>query len=260
MPCFLQNQKQHTTKDANYSRLITMIRWIIESVNGRIKKFKYFYNVVQNNDITTIETDLKNICAIINAYRPQISSTDDEENENEYKKIVELSKKNNPFIEKCKTFNKRILKNKKQFDPKKINFPILTEEYIQNLTKGVYQLKHARNYTAGHLDDNGNYLFEMYEEDDPECIVHIKLRSRFSSQTVHDLWVEYNYELRLTEGQNPILNYYCECKSGSRNLGMCAHVTSVLWYLGIARNNEELMKKRKCDYFFEKCNDCHQSL
>lgn len=38
MPSFLQKgQKQHTTEEANNSRLITKIRWVVESVNARIK-------------------------------------------------------------------------------------------------------------------------------------------------------------------------------------------------------------------------------
>lgn len=37
-PSFLQKgQKQHTTEEANNSRLITKIRWVVESVNARIK-------------------------------------------------------------------------------------------------------------------------------------------------------------------------------------------------------------------------------
>jgi hypothetical protein len=33
-----------------------------------------------------------------------------------------------------------------------------------------------------------------------------------------------------------ILGYYCTCRSGARTVGTCAHVASVLWYLGYARH------------------------
>ena len=46
MPCFLKNKSHHNTVDANYSRIISKIRWVIESANGRLKKWKYFYHVV----------------------------------------------------------------------------------------------------------------------------------------------------------------------------------------------------------------------
>lgn len=42
MPSFLQKgHKQHKTEDANSSRLITKIRWVVESVNARIKTWRY---------------------------------------------------------------------------------------------------------------------------------------------------------------------------------------------------------------------------
>jgi len=42
MPPFLHgNQKQFSTAEANRSRQVTMTRWVVEAVNGRIKnKFK----------------------------------------------------------------------------------------------------------------------------------------------------------------------------------------------------------------------------
>lgn len=36
--------------------------------------------------------------------------------------------------------------------------------------------------------------------------------------------------------QSYIPGWYCECKVGPRTVGCCAHVASVLWYLGYARN------------------------
>lgn len=167
-----------------------------------------------------------------------------------------MSQKDNPEIERCKLFKKRILKNKKQYNPLEIEFPILTVEYVEYLTKGVYQLKQSKCYSADHMDENGNYLFELYEEEiENEITIHVQLRSRFSSQSIHNLWVEYNPTLSLTEGQAPILNYYCECRAGARIFGMCAHVTSILWFLGIARNDKDLMKKRNCDLFKLLCYD-----
>ena len=73
MPNFLQNANQHTTKEANESRLVTKIRWVVESVNGLIKTWLYFNNVVPNINIQYIEADIKIICAIINKFRPPLN-------------------------------------------------------------------------------------------------------------------------------------------------------------------------------------------
>ena len=108
------------------------------------------------------------------------------------------------------------------------------------MTFGVYQLKQSLSYTKEHLDINGNYIFELYEE--KANILHVKINSRHQSQTVHNIWIEFDHRLKLKEGQNPIMNWYCSCKAGARILGMCAHITSVIWYLGVARNNKKLTK------------------
>lgn len=37
---------------------------------------------------------------------------------------------------------------------------------------------------------------------------------------------------------SPIQSYYCTCKSDARTLGSCAHVASVLSFLGFARHQD----------------------
>ena len=86
MPSFLKDKKQHSSKEANQSRIVTKIRWVIESVNSRIKKWKYFSNVLINKNIEFIEKNFINICALINKYRPQIVTTDDDHKIEDYKK------------------------------------------------------------------------------------------------------------------------------------------------------------------------------
>jgi len=54
MPHFLQNKHQHTTKEANESRLITSVRWIIETVNGLTKRWKALGQVMPNSQILLI--------------------------------------------------------------------------------------------------------------------------------------------------------------------------------------------------------------
>jgi len=66
--------------------------------------------------------------------------------------MVILSSKENLFQKRVdSTYKARILKSKKRFDVKTIVFPDLTEEYIQSLTHGVYQLKQAIPYTKEHI-------------------------------------------------------------------------------------------------------------
>jgi hypothetical protein len=46
IPHFLMDKDQHTTQEANESRLVTKTRWVVESANGIIKKWLYFNKVV----------------------------------------------------------------------------------------------------------------------------------------------------------------------------------------------------------------------
>ena len=70
MPNYLTEGKQHSSVEANQSRLVTKTRWVVESINGLIKRWLYFNNIVENVNIPNLEEDFKIICAIINKYRP----------------------------------------------------------------------------------------------------------------------------------------------------------------------------------------------
>jgi hypothetical protein len=82
MPSFLNRKKQFTTREANHTRLITKVRWVIESsivsiyrccfltllslVNGQIKQWKYFSQTIQNFSLPFISEYLNIVCALIN--------------------------------------------------------------------------------------------------------------------------------------------------------------------------------------------------
>lgn len=52
MPVYMKKgHTQHDTQENNASRLVTKIRWVVEAVNGKIKLWKYFENVVPNSQI-----------------------------------------------------------------------------------------------------------------------------------------------------------------------------------------------------------------
>ena len=71
--------------EANASRLVTKIRWAIESANGRLKKWKFLDNVVPNTQVRFIGDYVRIVGSLINAFRPPLST--DTEND------LEISKK-----------------------------------------------------------------------------------------------------------------------------------------------------------------------
>src|SRR5207237_7344464 len=69
-----------------------------------------------------------------------------------------------------------------------------------------------------------------------------KIQSRFSKSNRHTVWITF---MPNGTGAESITGYFCTCKCGSRTIGCCGHIASVLWYFGYARHNKENLPKRK---------------
>ncbi|CAF4409306.1 unnamed protein product [Rotaria socialis] len=75
LPPFLNDRRQFATDEANESRCVTKIRWVVEAVNARLKQFKFFSNTVKNLSIPHLEEYLSIVCSIINRYRTPIKTS-----------------------------------------------------------------------------------------------------------------------------------------------------------------------------------------
>ena len=112
---------------------------------------------------------------------------------------------------------------------------------------GIYQTKHDKSCTNDHSDEKGSYEIMAHKENDSVLKAHI--RSRHASNKRYNLWVEY------TQGLNPITGWYCGCTGGARTIGCCAHVASVLWYLGYYRNETENIEAKPCKVHIDYVKD-----
>lgn len=116
-------------------------------------------------------------------------------------------------------------------------------EYLKELTAGIYQIELAPSYVQDKLqrEENDEFQVELLRDENrlPEPgFLRVRIYSRFRNRTRYQLWVSY-----LPNGlvnNQPIRGYYCTCKTGARTLGTCVHITSVLWYLGFARHQENV--------------------
>jgi hypothetical protein len=69
MPSFLdRKQKQSNVQEANGFRFVTMLRWVVESVNARIKRFKWFNQVITNSSLPSIQDFTAIIAALLNCF------------------------------------------------------------------------------------------------------------------------------------------------------------------------------------------------
>ena len=75
LPPFLNGRRRFTSSEANQSRNVTKVRWVVEAVNARMKQFKFFSNVIQNSSLPNLEQYLMIICAIINKYQTPVKTS-----------------------------------------------------------------------------------------------------------------------------------------------------------------------------------------
>ncbi|CAC5387950.1 unnamed protein product [Mytilus coruscus] len=204
MPVYLKKgSKQHPVEEANASRLVTKVRWVVESVNARIKQWRFFDKVVSNHFIPIIGDLLRIVCAVCNKFRPPLAGTHPED-KSIAEAMLEKCKKGNA-IQKMVTEEGLLTKRTiyKLVDASNVldelaDFPVLSMDKLREITMGVYQLKQAPNCqrTRGYSDEGD------------------------------------------------IEGWYCTCKSGARVVGCCAHVASLLWYLGYQRLEQQSGSRR----------------
>lgn len=113
-----------------------------------------------------------------------------------------------------------------RMDAINISFPSLSEEEIRCLAIGVYQVNLAKSYVQEHLNEHAEFTVYVYKQD--KHLICAKLQSRHVSSKAYLLWMLYD--------ECNVISWYCKCRTGSRVVGMCAHVASVIWYLAYARN------------------------
>ena len=103
MPSFADSpNKSLTTEQANQSRLITKSRYVVEYVNGKIKKeFNYFNSAIRNTTLTYVFDDFKIACATYNCrFNPIRSNTSNEIIKRMLQKVHEKNKLSDLVLEK----------------------------------------------------------------------------------------------------------------------------------------------------------------
>lgn len=152
MPEFLNGKAQFSAEEANRTRFVTKTRWVVESgryksfehscfilniyiVNGKIKQWRYFNQVLKNSSICHVGDDLNVVCAIINAYCERSVSHPRDGGDIANTMLEQLEKDN--ILEKRlnELQQMRTLKWIKH-DATMCLFPSLTPTDVENLTFG----------------------------------------------------------------------------------------------------------------------------
>lgn len=244
MPALVQKSKsksQLSTKDANKSRLVTAIRFVVEARNGNLKTiFKIFEKAWSTPALKHLLEDVEICAAIINCYFSKIESNKGSENEIIMRMLAKVDKANDlARIVGMQAFQ-NIMKHAEPFDD--INLlPSLTESDLILISFGKYQIKQAESYCQEHLKAHeGRFeLFSLPEnemrtffhgyfiDNQRPILLYSCFKSRFNSAKKHRTYVLIDSN---GESHSAVLQYCCSCYSDLRTVGCCSHIMSIIWY------------------------------
>lgn len=114
------------------------VQSLMNLVNGRIKRWRYFSNVIQNSSIPSVGDNLRIICAIINAYQ-NTPNIDNEEGERWTDQMLKLLHRANQLQKRLELMASSKNKPKwKKYDATMVLFPELSEEDVRNICFGEF--------------------------------------------------------------------------------------------------------------------------
>ncbi|XP_060552147.1 uncharacterized protein LOC132713522 [Ruditapes philippinarum] len=228
MPAFMKRtEKQMTTDDANASRFVTKVRWVVEAANARIKRWKYLSHVLPTNQVPYIGDYVSIICALCNKYLPPINQTQELDSTLASQMRDRLSGNLclQDFVEEHDLARRSVAHW--TTTESLTDFPKLSETILRILTLGTYQLKLSSSYVQEYI--SGTCDFHLHKE--IPGLLRVRLQSRHIASKSYLVWLKYD--------EDHVIAWYCKCRAGARTVGTCSHVAAVIWYLGMAVHTAE---------------------
>jgi hypothetical protein len=208
-----------------------------------------FPDTIDMNHAANIGDFYRIVCAIINKYHPTINM----QGANAQLARTLLERAALPNVVQARVEQHRLhTRNANWIDMNQNHlpgFPRLTLEYLRDLTAGTYQVRLAPGYIQDKLRRDANQVIQFDVLFDEEGLLRARVWSRHVNADKYQIWIAYNnqqYNRLIGDEQQDqdlgemILGYYCTCKAGARTVGACAHVASILWFLGHARHEEQV--------------------
>ncbi|XP_063383693.1 uncharacterized protein LOC134669975 [Cydia fagiglandana] len=246
------HETQLSTEDANKSRLVTIVRWVVEVINGRLKRdFKLLRQEYCNRALPKSFNDVRIAAALTNVFKEPLG---DSPYANEIIEIIDERREipnllGNYVVEQNINRQRAAFQNMTDAEVvERTRFPRLTTDELVLIALGTYQIKLARSYLSEQVR-NGVYQIEICETAIPNLrqyginieagvLLRGRIRSRLTGNKIHYSYILVNNG---EQGRRAILNHYCSCRSGKRTIGTCAHIISIMWFLGWARYTNVLL-------------------
>lgn len=250
IPPSRNNETQLSTSDANKSRLITMCRWVVEAINGRIKRdFKIFREKYFNRALPDMFADFRIAAALINTFQQPYEDSQYaasfiqliDEKINKPNLLADYVEENS--LNRRRTTFRRMEANHVDY----IDFPRLTREDLILFALGTYHIRIAKSYCYEHMRNSGVYEIELFRNSELINLnnygntTNVLIRGRIQSRHIRaKIYFTYIYYAANVNGRKAILETYCSCIHGRRTLGSCSHIMSIIYYLGFARHEPHI--------------------
>lgn len=252
MPSLIQagtgKKGQLLTKDANRSRLVTALRFVVETRNGHLKIiWKIFNTILSAYSQVHLSTDVEICYALINKYYGTFESNRGNAIEVANRMISKLDEEN--LVGNVVTTD-RFQKHIKDFTPFNDfdELPQLSKRNLFFISLGEYSIKQAESYTQVHVKQNDNQFlvwacpeevcrssFPSFWENHEPALYITKLNSRFRSNKIHTTYVLIDCN---GVDERAVLGYYCDCYNGWRTLGCCSHVMTLIAFLLVTKGKD----------------------
>lgn len=236
MPAMKGKRKQLPCSEANESRKVTKIRWVVEAVHGAVaQKYSLLHDSLDNKFLPKVRM----ICQIIRFLENKFGKRLDSDKSNS-DKIVEFMKSrmslNNSLHQEVEEGRWNLKSTVQPLDSSSVlEFPRLTEEEMKLFFTGTYQMSLAAAYLGEIIEEGSPKIFHVKEN---ENIIRLSVRSRHINSKYYKAYVEYKAKNDITG----IERYCCECPNGMRTVGCCAHVACVIYYLSYARYQSKILR------------------
>lgn len=245
MPALKGKRSNLTTLEANESRFVTKLRWVVEANHGILgKKYQLLHHQLDNKLLPKAGLYVKIACFLNNRYGKRLNSDqyDDGLQEIITDRMLNSKYQENTLALEAETarWARRSTTTSKLTSTEITDFPEMTERDLKIYFSGSYQLGQAVCYLVELLGDSDEINLE-YIKLKPN-IIKVLVRSRHINKKTYKCFIEYQPN---SIGYSGILRHCCDCANGLRTVGCCSHIATVIYYLSNARYKSRIIKPSK---------------
>lgn len=239
-----------TTEQANTQRECTAVRWIVEVTNRSLKCNKYLARTLCVQSVPHLLQDTRIAAAIHNRFGPRIHAYNDDGSV--VSRIVDRTGLQNNlqrFVE-----DKGLTRKTVEFEAMDGNsipeFPRIDLDGLKAMI-GSYQIDLSVSYYGDHVFGHGGFEIQVGKEASfriqdflpfnisvqQPLLLRVKLTSRHSRNKVYQAYVLCDLAIQNVQA---IVGFCYQCLQGARTVSPCAHVSSMIWFLGHGRHLETI--------------------